>query len=264
MKSIFSSLIISVMILLPNSATAGVKITSNNYYDNKDVALNVDVYKVNESTVNAPTVIILHNCAGNRGNHIPSWVRDLNAWGYNAVVIDAFSPRGIRSVCTNTFAFPRLQFSRDAYYVAKWIKSQPWGSGKIGVIGFSFGAGAVLQMVSPNTVQQEFGDIIISAGVAFYPDCPQMGYQPGVVPVQFHLGGNDDVAPPQQCVDLAKSQWKDKAIVEYYKNAVHGFDMPGMNQMVQFQTGSKLVAWSEKDDNVSRTNTKLFLDQKLK
>jgi dienelactone hydrolase len=264
MKSILTFLIALTIAGLQSYATAGTRITSNNYYDNKDVSLNVEIYKVGENVTNAPTVILLHNCAGIRGNHISSWVQDLNSWGYNAVVIDAFGPRGIRSICTNTFAFPRLQFGRDAYYVAKWIKSQPWGNGKIGVMGFSFGAGAVLQMVSPNTVQQEFGDVVISAGVAFYPDCPQMGYQPGVVPVQFHLGGKDDVAPPQQCIDLAKSQWKDKAVIEYYADALHGFDMPGMNQTVQFQMGSRLVAWSEKDDRIARSKTKIFLDQKLK
>ena len=156
-----------------------------------------------------------------------------------------------------------LQFGRDAYYVAKWIKSQSWGSKKIGVMGFSFGASSVLHMVHPNTIKQEFSDIVISAGVAFYPGCLQMSYPPGVVPVQFHLAGRDDNFP-QLCNDLAKSQWKDKAVIEYYKDAFHGFDMPGMNQMIQFQQGSKLVAWSENDNKVARTKTKSFLDQKLK
>ena len=264
MKSILTLLIFSILTCLQGCSTAGTQIISNNYYDHKDVSLDVNIYKVAENVNNAPTVILLHNCAGIRGTHISSWVRDLNSWGYNAVVIDAFWGRGLSNICLNTFAFPRLQFGRDAYYVAKWIKSQPWGSGKIGVMGFSFGAGSVLQMVSPNTVQQEFGDIIISAGVAFYPDCPQMPYQPGVVPVLFHLGGKDDTAPAQQCIDLAKSQWKDKAIVEFYPDAYHGFDMPGTNQMLQFQMGSRLVAWSEKDDRIARSKTKIFLDQKLK
>jgi hypothetical protein len=40
--------------------------------------------------------------------------------------------------------------------------------------------------------------------------------------------------------------------------------MPGMNQIVQFQTGSKLVAWSEKDNQTARARTKIFLDEKLK
>ena len=266
MKFILTILITVIIANFQSYATAGTitYVTSNNYYNNENVSLKVDIYKVGDAIANAPTIILLHNCAGIRGNHLGSWVQDLNSWGYNAVVVDAFGPRGIRSVCTNTFTFPGLQFGRDAYYVAKWIKAQSWGYGKIGVMGFSYGASAVLQMVNPNTVQQEFGDITISAGVAFYPDCYQMSYQPGVVPIQFHLGGKDDVTPPQQCIDLAKSQWKDKAVVEYYKDALHGFDMPGMNQMVQFQAGSKLIAWSEKDDSVSRTKTKLFLDQKLK
>jgi dienelactone hydrolase len=264
MKFSFTLLIALFIVSLQGCATAGNQVISNNYYDNKDVSLKVEIHKVNENITNAPTVILLHNCAGIRGNHLASWVQDLNSWGYNAVIIDAFGSRGIRSVCLNTFTFPRLQFSRDAYYVAKWIKSQSWGSGKIAVMGYSFGAGAVLQMVSPNTVKQEFGDVVISAGVAFYPDCPQMGYQPGVVPIQFHLGGKDDISPPQQCIDLARSQWKDKAIIEYYKDALHGFDMPGMNQIVQFQTGSKLVAWSEKDNQTARARTKIFLDEKLK
>jgi dienelactone hydrolase len=239
-------------------------VKSINYYDKKEVSLDVEVIRPNEASKDTPTVIWMHNCAGLVGNHKQSWVNDLSSWGYNTVVIDAFGPRGISSVCKNTFTFPRLQFGYDAYYVAKWIKSQPWGQGKIAVIGFSFGAGAILEMVHPNTLKQEFEDIIITAGVAYYPWCHSMSYSPGVIPVQIHLGGNDEVTPPQHCVDLAKSSWKEQSKIEYYAGAAHGFDMPGINMMLQTQMGPRPVKWSKDDDAESRKRTKIFLDEKLK
>jgi dienelactone hydrolase len=240
-----------------------VRVNSINYYDKKEVSLNVEVTRVNSSS-NAPTVIWLHGCAGLVGNQKQSWVQDLNSWGYNTVVIDAFTARNISSVCKNTFTFPRLQFGYDAYYVAKWIKAQSWGSGKIAVMGHSFGAGAILEMVNQNTLKHEFGDIVISAGVAYYPWCGSMGTQPGVVPVQLHLAGNDEITPPHNCANIAKNEWKELAIVEYYRNASHGFDIPGINLMLQTQMGPKLVRWSATDNDISRKRTRAFLDEKLK
>ena len=240
-----------------------VQVNSINYYDKKEVSLTVEVSRIDDLP-NTPTVIWLHGCAGLVGNQKQSWVKDLNSWGYNTVVIDAFSPRGISSVCKNTFTFPRLQFGYDAYYVAKWIKSQQWGGGKIAVIGYSFGGGAILEMVQPNTLKQEFGDIVISAAVAYYPRCQSMGFQPGVVPVQFHLAGADEITPPSECVSTAKSSWKGQAIVEYYKDASHGFDIPRINLMLQTQLGPRLVKWSASDNDIARKRTREFLEQKLK
>ena len=245
------------------STSDGAKIKSVNYYDKKEVGLDVEVVRVSASNMSAPTMIWMHGCGGLVGNHKVDWMRDLNSWGYNVVVVDAFSPRGIRTVCNNTFAFPRLQFGYDAYYVAKWIRQQNWGAGKIGVIGYSFGAGAILEMVKENTLKLEFDDIIISAGVAYYPFCLIMSSQPGVVPVQLHLAGNDEITPPQICVESAKS-WKDQAIIEYYKDASHGFDIIGANFMLGTAMGPRLVKWSPFDEKLSKEKTRKFLDERLK
>jgi dienelactone hydrolase len=258
--------IFSVLVALSCSQlclAANFQVNSINYYDKKEIALNVEVNRVNESN-NTPTVIWMHGCAGLVGNQKQSWVNDLNSWGYNVVVIDAFSPRGIRSVCRNTFAFPRLQFGYDAYYVAKWIKTQTWGQGKIAVMGHSFGAGAILEMVNQNTLKQEFGDIIISAGVAYYPWCGSMSSAPGVIPIQLHLAGNDEITPPQNCINIVNDTWKERATIEYYKDSSHGFDIPGINMMLQTQMGPRQVKWSADDNDKSRKKTKEFLAEKLK
>lgn len=264
MKPIFTFIVVAICMCLQACSSTHTTVKSINYYDKKEVSLNVEVNRPTENSNNTPTVIWLHGCAGLVGNHKQSWVNDLSSWGYNTVVIDAFTPRGIRSVCKNTFVFPRLQFGYDAYYVAKWIKSQPWGQGKIAVIGYSFGAGAILEMVHPNTLKQEFGDVVISAGVAYYPWCQSMSYNPAVIPIQFHLAGNDEITPPGHCTDLGKKVWKEQAKIEYYNGAAHGFDIPGINMMLETQMGPKLVRWSNNDDQESRKRTKIFLDEKLK
>jgi dienelactone hydrolase len=265
MKTFNKILVLALSVMLGGCASSSdrAKINSINYYDKKEVGLDVEVVRVNSSTMNAPTMIWMHGCGGLVGNHKVDWARDLNSWGYNVVVVDAFSPRGIRSVCNNTFSFPRLQFGYDAYYVAKWIKQQSWGAGKVGVIGYSFGAGAILEMVKANTLKQEFDDIVISAGVAYYPFCLVMSSQPGVFPVQLHLAGRDEITPPQGCIDTAKG-WQDGAIIEYYKEASHGFDITGANFMLGTAMGPRLVKWSPSDDKLSRNKTKEFLDSRLK
>jgi dienelactone hydrolase len=261
MKFIFIGL---VSLIFNCVCFASTQVGSINFHDKTEVMLNVEVIRAAKSGNDTPTVIWLHGCAGLIGNHKQSWVSDLNSWGYNVVVIDAFSTRGIKSVCKNTFVFPRLQFGYDAYYVAKWIKSQTWGHGKVAVIGYSFGAGAILEMANQHTLKQEFGDIIVSAGVVYYPWCGSMAATPGVIPIQFHLAGNDDITPPAKCVDLANYSWKDQAVIQYYNDAYHGFDIPGANFMLETQMGPRKISWSAQHNNTSRMKTKEFLDEQLK
>src|SRR5580704_7268540 len=45
-----------------------------------------------------PAVVLLHTCAG-LGPHVHAWARKLQDWGYVALVVDSFTPRGNGVVC---------------------------------------------------------------------------------------------------------------------------------------------------------------------
>ena len=65
-------------------------------------------------------------------------------------------------------------------------------------------------------------------------------------------------------VSLLKSLITEESSGDTCKDKLGYNTIATANQIVQFQTGSKLVAWSEKDNQTARARTKIFLDEKLK
>ena len=49
----------------------------------------------------APTVFLGHGCSGIVPSQTKDYVDDLSRSGYNVVVIDSLTPRGLKSVCKN-------------------------------------------------------------------------------------------------------------------------------------------------------------------
>jgi poly(3-hydroxybutyrate) depolymerase len=45
-----------------------------------------------------PAMVVLHGCDG-VGPHYRTWARQLQVWGYAALLVDSFGPRGVREVC---------------------------------------------------------------------------------------------------------------------------------------------------------------------
>jgi dienelactone hydrolase len=86
-----------------------------------------------------PAVVVLHGCDGVH-RHERIWAQQLTAWGYVAIVVDSFRPRGMTTVCNQgMLVAPQLQ-ALDAFNAANYLRTQPIvGGERIGVIGFSHG-----------------------------------------------------------------------------------------------------------------------------
>src|SRR6266852_2641327 len=52
-----------------------------------------------------PAMVVLHGCDG-VGRHYRDWVRDLVSWGYAAILVDSFRPRGFKTVCNQGMDVP--------------------------------------------------------------------------------------------------------------------------------------------------------------
>lgn len=114
-----------------------------------------------------PAVILLHTCAGLRP-HILEWASRLTERGYAAVVVDSFTPRGVRGVC-GTWGVSVGQVADDAFRALDHLqKRSDVDAGRVGVIGFSYGAMAALRVASARYHRRARG---FGAVVGVYPVC---------------------------------------------------------------------------------------------
>jgi dienelactone hydrolase len=90
----------------------------------------------------APTgaVVVLHGCNG-VGPHYREWARRLAGWGFAALLIDSFGPRGFKEGCNRGRLVPPEAQARDGFDGAAFLRAEPEvRAARVGVIGFSHGA----------------------------------------------------------------------------------------------------------------------------
>lgn len=214
-----------------------------------------------------PTIIIGHGCDGLRNNPaLLDWARELNSWGYNAVFYDSFESRGLGGgiICTqhNENVSPGYR-AREAQEAAKWIKQQPWHTGKVGYIGESHGGSTAIRiaMIPPENNE-------ISASVAMYPWChvyafgavsfnkkstsPDWGYFMKT-PIQLHMGGADDWTPPFTCREIKNAEMFE------YEGATHAFDLAYSDRTLW----GHRMKYNNKATKLSRERIKKFLSENM-
>jgi dienelactone hydrolase len=195
-----------------------------------------------------PTVVIAHGSGGVKPSQ-RVWASLAQSWGYNAVVIDHYTLRGIGDhtgrIAPGAGAWDRAQ---DMNAVANWIKQQSWHQGKLAVVGFSQGGAGVFSLISSKTPY--------AAAITFYPACainaPPSSPQ---IPTQVHLAEKDDLAYIRYCT----SELTDARYQSYiYKNATHVFDV-NMTTTTPFTHRYDPAAARE-----SQQRSREFLDQNLR
>lgn len=204
--------VVGILITLIGNANAflfGDHVTVTDTRFNEKIKLNVKKYtKWNPTS----TIIILHGCDGAQP-HYENWARIVNSWGYNAVLPDSYGSRDVNNVCQHPGSVNVKQRSEDIAAVAEWINQQKWHKGKIGAIGFSHGGWSILQ-ASNFPINDK-----VSAMIAYYPWC-DWEYKNTKMPVQIHIGLNDDWTPATRCFHL-----KDAYEFYTYENTTHSFDI---------------------------------------
>ena len=170
-----------------------------------------------------PAVVVLHGRDG-IGPHYRLWARRLRAWGYAALMIDSFRPRGYRSVCNRGRLVPPEDQAADALAAGAWLAAQRFvRPGRVGVIGFSHGGWAVLKAVLGRHAEGP----PFAAAVAFYPACARPA-APLATDTLILIGDADDWTPARFCL-----AWRSQADaaghavdLTIYPGALHGFDSP--------------------------------------
>jgi dienelactone hydrolase len=208
-----------------------------------------------------PALVVLHGCAG-IDYHFRAWAEQLVEWGYVALVVDSFSPRGVNRVCGKSFRVPDLERASDAYGAAIYLKQLPYvDSENIGLMGFSHGAWTGLRAVQKNfpySVNME--TIPFKAAVLFYPSCYYAHDQYIAIPTLILIGEKDDWTPADRCVELDK--WvtnPDTLELVVYDGAYHDFDRPKGNR----EYLGHVLQYDDEATKDAKKRTRAFFDRYL-
>jgi dienelactone hydrolase len=175
-----------------------------------------------------PVVILLHGCGGLSSSRMNDWAARLNGWGYAALMLDSFTPRGVTTVCA-----PKLQplvtprdRAGDVISAAVYLRSVPGiDPTRIGVLGLSHG-GATAAWVTQRRYEAQFPGLL-RASVDYYGAC-RSAETHGTVPL-LALAGDDDTwgDPALTCRGFAAQMKSGQPFEVYtYPATVHAFDDP--------------------------------------
>ncbi len=183
-----------------------------------------------------PAVVMLHGCSGLHGavrwglrNH----ARFLAQQGYASLIIDSFSPRGIRKdeVCNDRSQLRAARDYRqaDVRRAVQYLRSLPdIDANNLFLMGQSNGGSVALMIAArPLTNVPWFRGI-----VAYYPWC---GVLQGTIhtPLLVIGAGKDRWVSPRDCVSRQPSIRGAPYRAVVYDDAYHSFDLPLRKQVFE-------------------------------
>jgi dienelactone hydrolase len=189
-----------------------------------------------------PAVVMMHGCGGAYAKsgklnerHL-MWGEYLASKGYVALMLDSFTSRGMKEICTIKFADRSLKESDrvgDAYAALQFLREQKFIDGKrVAVLGWSHGAGVTL-----DTIRRKPDDAPgFNAAVSFYPGCTARNKKADqftpYAPLLILIGEADDWTPAAPCKALAENAKARGAKIEIvtYPETYHDFDNPGLKK----------------------------------
>jgi dienelactone hydrolase len=176
-----------------------------------------------------PAVVLLHGCRGIGVDRDAQWAKRLARWGYVALQVDSFGPRGLTTICEKTsLIFSILpKRAQDAYDAKSYLSELPFvDRNRIGVMGWSHGGMTILSVVDQKR------DNPFRSAIAFYPFCDR--YMADFnAPLLILIGEKDDWTPAGSCsVSMPAAQSGHEVILKVYSDAHHGFDGEGVDTVI--------------------------------
>ena len=207
-----------------------------------------------------PAVVVLHGCNGVSQNTFV-WARRLASWGYAALIINSFNPRGLQQVCDGSRALPGAERAQDAFEAAAYLRSRSdIDAGRIAVLGYSHGGWTALNASTEKSIERTNAPPF-RAVVAYYPFCPEVAPLLAT-DVQIFIGDADDWASAARCSALVEKYGQDtphRPSLMVYAGAKHSFDA---NQPDRVYFGHQL-AYDPKATADALERTRKFLDDHM-
>lgn len=181
-------------------------------------------------TGKVPAMIVVHGSGGVSESREYRYAGELVAMGVAALVIDSFTPRGIKATVQDQSQVSSSEMTDDALAALKILAAHPRiASDRIGIVGFSKGGSVALEAL----VERRAARVLpqgprFALHVPVYPSCASqyLVSRPTNAPVVMLLGGSDTYVGVAPCTDYAdKLKAKGVAIeAKVYPGAKHGFD----------------------------------------
>jgi dienelactone hydrolase len=233
----------------------------------------------------SPAIVLLHGCGGLytqrgqlTGRH-REWAQRFAAWGFVALLVDSFGPRGLGPICTlkNRPIHPWKERTLDAYAALEYLAARTdVDRTNIFVMGWSHGGSTVTGVVREKAPGQRVDGPRFKAAIAYYPGCERplrAQHYRLTIPLLIQHGAADDWAPAALCTELAAKLQRLGMPVEtiLYPEAHHGFDAPNSplrfrpdvyNPRAPGERGAH-VGTHERARLQALADTKRFLDQQL-
>jgi len=170
-----------------------------------------------------PAMILLHGSLG-FDKHYDGWAERLASWGYVALLLDSFGPRG-----QSGLSDPPSTRAQDICYAKYYLNELRFvDSKRIGVIGWSQRGSSALAALCARfpSLQKEYP---FRAVVTFYPYCFRTlaGLD---FPLLILIGELDDRCPVAVCMErMPRKRTRNEVILKVYPRAYHGFDVEGID-----------------------------------
>jgi dienelactone hydrolase len=195
-----------------------------------------------------PAVVLLHGCEGVSENS-RRWGRWLRAQGYVALVVDSWTPRGLKETCTFTVQDPpnTARFD-DAVGALRHLHALPEvDRRRVGVMGWSNGGVFSMAVVNGPSLQRAAARGVVvpepgfAAAIGVYPGgCDSLKHERFVRPVLVVIGDADDWTRAATCMEMAQEMRAKGAevSVEVLPGAFHYFDFEGQPRTVLEHVGN--------------------------
>lgn len=173
-----------------------------------------------------PAVLLLHGCEGFNGFEAVAADR-LAMHGYVAAAIDELGPRQPDGACGGE-RDGSIAEAVAARATLAWLRTQPYvAADRLGIIGFSMGGNAALNLIDPIGPPAPV-PAGLRVAIAFYPACEGRDGRV-TVPLAIFDGDVDQITPAAPCASMVRAgSAAGKSLqITTYPGATHGFTVPG-------------------------------------
>ena len=191
-----------------------------------------------------PAIVLFHGCFGIRP-YQEAWAAQLSEWGYVALQVDYFGPRGVEQTCTDLrHAFLRGYGGEnvtDAQGALSYLSNLPFvAKDRIAVMGW--GDSPVLRAIVRGGQERNF-DRKFAAGIALYPPCKEMDRGDFYAPLLVLIGAMDDWRLAEFCKGMAAAAQAHimPVVLKVYPDAYHAFDDPSVGRLWYFEEAQNML-----------------------
>ena len=152
-----------------------------------------------------PAAVIINSSGGVSAHTEHYYARLLADNGIAALVVDSFTPRGVRETSTDQRRVNQSQSAADAVAGFRWLAGQAWADrSRIIVLGMSRGGSAALDVAVETYLDRlQARDVVFAAHVAITPACMTQNENARTTgaPIFFQLSELDDLDPIAPCLE---------------------------------------------------------------